>query len=186
MTHTFLAPPRSSSDSVLFPSHHAVPLIVFSCAKCQTHIASHSSIVSKAFTGRFGHAVLVRDARNVINGAPCERMLISGLHSVADISCAGCNANLGWKYIATGERSQKYKVGCYILELRRVLKESVVTSDLCPSSPFGSLTNDNDTLASGHIAASSDLRQWLDKELARKLDEETSPQPTASSLAIST
>ncbi|KAK7207187.1 Yippee/Mis18, partial [Myxozyma melibiosi] len=89
---------------------------IFSCAKCQTHIAANSAVVSKAFTGRFGRAVLVRDVRNVVLGAPCERMLISGLHSLADISCSGCSAYLGWKYIATNEQSQKYKVGCFILE----------------------------------------------------------------------
>ena len=37
-------------------------------------------------------------------------MLITGLHTVADIFCTVCNTNLGWKYEAAFEEGQKYKV----------------------------------------------------------------------------
>lgn len=33
-----------------------------------------------------------------------------------------CGSNLGWKYLAAEDRSQRYKVGKYILETGRVLK----------------------------------------------------------------
>jgi hypothetical protein len=37
-------------------------------------------------------------------------MLITGLHTVADIFCTVCDANLGWKYEMAYEEGQKYKV----------------------------------------------------------------------------
>ena len=39
---------------------------------------------------------------------------------MSDISCALCGNVLGWKYVAAEEESQKYKVGKYILETKRV------------------------------------------------------------------
>lgn len=39
---------------------------------------------------------------------------------VADISCAICEKVVGWKYVDAREEAQKYKVGKFILEMRRV------------------------------------------------------------------
>lgn len=39
---------------------------------------------------------------------------------VSDISCAICGMVLGWKYVQASEESQKYKVGKYILETKRI------------------------------------------------------------------
>jgi Yippee zinc-binding/DNA-binding /Mis18, centromere assembly len=36
---------------------------------------------------------------NVDVGAHEDRMLITGLHTVADIRCTGCNTVIGWKYV---------------------------------------------------------------------------------------
>jgi hypothetical protein len=36
---------------------------------------------------------------NVITGPPEDRLLLTGLHTVADLCCAGCKALLGWKYV---------------------------------------------------------------------------------------
>ncbi|KAK9451292.1 yippee zinc-binding/DNA-binding /Mis18, centromere assembly-domain-containing protein, partial [Limtongia smithiae] len=113
----------------LMSAVHPHPLTIYCCAKCQTHIVPYDAIISKSFTGRFGRAVLVSGVMNINIGKPFERMLITGLHSVADIFCANCHINVGWKYLATHERSQKYKVGKYILELRRVVKETEVVDD---------------------------------------------------------
>jgi len=41
---------------------------------------------------------------------------------VSDISCAVCGAVLGWKYVSAEEESQKYKVGMFILETKRVIQ----------------------------------------------------------------
>jgi hypothetical protein len=41
---------------------------------------------------------------------------------VSDISCVACGQGLGWKYVDAEEESQKYKVGNFILEMKRVVK----------------------------------------------------------------
>ena len=65
---------------------------------------------------RHGQAFLFESAVNLICG-PCEqRMLITGLHEVCDISCSICGAVVGWKYIDAYEEDQKYKIGKFILE----------------------------------------------------------------------
>lgn len=48
------------------------------------------------------------------------RQLVTGAHTVSDISCAQCGSVLGWKYVAAEEEGQRYKVGKFILETRRV------------------------------------------------------------------
>ena len=51
---------------------------------------------------------------------------MTGMHTVADIRCAGetCGSVLGWKYVAAEDESQKYKVGKFILECGRVVRVS--------------------------------------------------------------
>ncbi|CAN6840113.1 unnamed protein product [Brassica oleracea var. botrytis] len=44
-----------------------------------------------------------------------ERMMLSGMHTVANIFCCCCGQNVGWKY-ATHEKDQKYKEGKFVLE----------------------------------------------------------------------
>ena len=48
------------------------------------------------------------------------RQLVTGHHTVSDISCAFCDAVLGWRYVEAEEEAQRYKVGKYILETKRV------------------------------------------------------------------
>lgn len=40
---------------------------------------------------------------------------------VADVSCIICGTVLGWKYVDAKEVGQKYKIGKYILEMKRVV-----------------------------------------------------------------
>lgn len=89
-----------------------------------------SQIVSKGFTGRYGRAFLVapppppadeRDLVNIRVGRSEDRQLVTGWHVVADICCATCSRKLGWKYVDAREKSQRYKVGKYILEVERVV-----------------------------------------------------------------
>ena len=51
---------------------------------------------------------------------PVPRNLVTGAHTVSDISCAICGSVLGWKYVNAQEEGQRYKVGKFILETRRV------------------------------------------------------------------
>ncbi|KAF3246883.1 hypothetical protein TWF192_006696 [Orbilia oligospora] len=94
------------------------------CSTCHTNLCFTSSVISKGFTGRHGRAYLVSSLLppNIIHGKPTSRALQTGAHTVSDISCKICGSNLGWKYIYAEERTQRYKVGKYILETGRVRK----------------------------------------------------------------
>ena len=104
------------------------------CAKCSTDLCLTSQIISKGFTGRHGRAYLVQGTPSHIGPAPTSnvqlpntyqnkavpRNLVTGQHTVSDISCAICGSVLGWKYVEASEESQKYKVGKFILETKRI------------------------------------------------------------------
>ncbi|GJR70932.1 acyl-CoA N-acyltransferase [Tanacetum coccineum] len=53
---------------------------------------------------------------NVTVGVKEDRMMMTGLHTVADISCVKCGSNVGWTYETAHEKNQKYKEGKSILE----------------------------------------------------------------------
>ena len=53
---------------------------------------------------------------NVSLGPKEERILSTGLHTVRDIYCIGCEVNVGWYYHEAAEESQKYKKGIGIIE----------------------------------------------------------------------
>ncbi|KAI0601638.1 yippee zinc-binding/DNA-binding /Mis18, centromere assembly-domain-containing protein [Biscogniauxia sp. FL1348] len=102
------------------------------CSTCGTDFGFCSQIVSKGFTGRYGRAYLVSapenrqqtktsDLINIKVGKPETRLLVTGSHVVADITCAVCYAKVGWKYVDAKEESQRYKVGKFILETQRVV-----------------------------------------------------------------
>ncbi|KAL4452261.1 hypothetical protein ABPG75_007923 [Micractinium tetrahymenae] len=96
---------------------------IYTCSQCKTHCTEHSQLISKAFQGRHGRAYLFSDVVNITVGPREDRMLITGLHTVADIYCITCNSVLGWKYEVAYEESQKYKEGKFILEKAKVMKE---------------------------------------------------------------
>ncbi|KAJ6892906.1 protein yippee-like [Populus alba x Populus x berolinensis] len=82
---------------------------IYSCKHCRTHIALYDDIVSKSFHCRHGKAYLFKKVVNVFVGEKEERMMITGLHTVADIFCETAH-----------EKSQKYKEGKSVLERFKV------------------------------------------------------------------
>ncbi|TID22221.1 Protein yippee-like protein [Venturia nashicola] len=114
------------------------------CCRCLAHIAPAHSIISKGFTGRHGRAYLVAppgsasgfatppinlprhhnpgNLPNTHTHKPVPRQLVTGAHTVSDISCAVCGSVLGWQYVSAAEDSQRYKVGRFILETKRVMQ----------------------------------------------------------------
>ena len=81
--------------------------------------------------GRHGRAYLVQGTTshirtttpalpNTFQNKSIARNLVTGQHVVSDISCAICGGILGWKYVEASEESQKYKVGKFILETKRI------------------------------------------------------------------
>ncbi|KAF7508367.1 hypothetical protein GJ744_009358 [Endocarpon pusillum] len=104
------------------------------CSKCGTDLCLTSQIISKGFTGRHGRAYLVQGQPshttlhshsgtlpNTYQKKAVPRQLVTGQHTVSDISCSVCESVLGWKYVEAQEESQRYKVGKFILETKRIM-----------------------------------------------------------------
>ncbi|XP_050299021.1 protein yippee-like isoform X1 [Anthonomus grandis grandis] len=96
----------------------------YSCIHCRAHLANHDELISKSFQGSQGRAYLFNSVVNVACGPAEERVLLTGLHAVADIFCECCKTTLGWKYEHAFESSQKYKEGKFIIELAHMIKEN--------------------------------------------------------------
>ncbi|GAA6026188.1 hypothetical protein JCM8202_003501 [Rhodotorula sphaerocarpa] len=103
----------SAASAAPFPPSH-VPL--FRCHHCTLPLSLTDELVSRAFQGATGPAILVRSAWNVREGERETKNLMSGRHVIATIRCSGCDVELGWRYYTSPNSSQKYKEGKYILE----------------------------------------------------------------------
>lgn len=106
-------------QAYLAPCHRT-----YSCIHCRAHLANHDELISKSFQGSQGRAYLFNSVVNVGCGPAEERVLLTGLHAVADIYCLCCRTTLGWKYEHAFESSQKYKEGKYIIELAHMIKDN--------------------------------------------------------------
>ena len=67
----------------------------YSCVHCRAHLANHDELISKSFQGSQGRAYLFNSVVNVGCGPAEERVLLTGLHAVADIYCDCCKTTLG-------------------------------------------------------------------------------------------
>ncbi|KAI8087929.1 Yippee/Mis18 [Gilbertella persicaria] len=103
--------------------HYLITNQLFTCSSCHCHLLDQKSIISRTFQGRNGPAYLVSDVVNVTIGTREERMLLTGIHTIADIVCNQCQVKIGWKYMRALEEPQKYKEGKYIVEKSRVSKD---------------------------------------------------------------
>nr|GMC48624.1 protein yippee-like At5g53940 [Ipomoea batatas] len=82
----------------------------------EARIAKLDVCLAQAFHCRRGKAYLFNNVVNNMVGPLEERMMLSGMHTVADIFCCCCGQIIGWKYEAAHEKSQKYKEGKFVLE----------------------------------------------------------------------
>lgn len=96
----------------------------FSCAKCAASIALQDELISKSFSGRDGRGYLMNSAENVKLGKREERPLLTGVHTVADVFCLGCDDRIGWFYHKASDAGQKYKEGKFLLEREKLVKEN--------------------------------------------------------------
>ena len=139
-TETNSSAASSPSFDPIDPDYLSGHTAYLRCGRCAADLCLTSAIVSRGFTGRWGRAYLVSAVGsfdefrpggaprpteaaalpNTNTHKPVPRQLVTGAHTVSDVSCAFCDYVLGWKYVAAEEESQKYKVGKYILETRRV------------------------------------------------------------------
>ncbi|KAH1063554.1 hypothetical protein J1N35_028541 [Gossypium stocksii] len=102
----------------------------YRCGFCKTHLALPDDLVSRSFHCRRGKAYLFNNVVNITVGDLEERMMMSGIHTVADIFCCCCGQIVGWKYEAAYEKSQKYKEGKFVLERGRIVDEIDFSSEV--------------------------------------------------------
>jgi hypothetical protein len=95
---------------------------IYSCATCGAHISMTSYVLSKKFQGKSGRAYMMRKVVNCYLGPREDRVLIAGLHTVADVRCRCCESLLGWKYLEVFDNHQRLKVGRYVLEKAHIVK----------------------------------------------------------------
>ncbi|KAJ6594207.1 yippee-domain-containing protein [Mycena capillaripes] len=106
----------------------------YNCSKCSAVIALKDETITKLFQGRDGRGLqdllmipdgsLMHSAVNLKLGSHEDRSLITGVHTVADAFCMGCNERIGWFYHKASDFSQKYKEGKYLLEREKLVKEN--------------------------------------------------------------
>ncbi|KAJ3401389.1 hypothetical protein CcCBS67573_g08822 [Chytriomyces confervae] len=92
---------------------------ILACKACGTHLShnGNNNLISKDFHGHHGKAWLMRTVFNTVLGEPSSRAMTTGVHVVADIDCTSCGTTVGWKYVKAMETSQRYKEGCFIIEI---------------------------------------------------------------------
>uniref|UniRef100_A0A8C4L2D8 Protein yippee-like n=1 Tax=Equus asinus asinus TaxID=83772 RepID=A0A8C4L2D8_EQUAS len=119
----------------------------YSCVHCRAHLAKHDELISKSFQGSHGRAYLFNSVVNVGCGPAEQRLLLTGLHSVADIFCESCKTTLGWKYVSTWREAHPLK-----WTVSMALQAPLTTSGLCTvqrgkrdRSRRGTLGSRNDT-----------------------------------------
>ncbi|KAG9316815.1 hypothetical protein JVU11DRAFT_2880 [Chiua virens] len=102
----------------------------FICANCSAVLALQDELISKSFSGREGRGFLMHTAVNVKLGRKEDRPLLTGVHTVADVFCLGCDDRVGWYYHKASDQTQKYKEGDsssqgkYLLEREKLVKEN--------------------------------------------------------------
>lgn len=161
------------------------------CSTCSADLALTSQIISKGFTGRHGRAYLVGpptsdpasvspssystpDLVNVRVGRCESRQLVTGWHTVADISCFMCHAKLGWKYVDAKEYTQQYKVGKFILETERVVTyRSWEDSPITPVVSIGGESAGAATASDEEVEFDSDDEDECDDIFAGTWDRES-------------
>ncbi|KAI8331575.1 protein yippee-like 3 [Chlamydoabsidia padenii] len=97
---------------------------IYSCGNCRTNLIYQDDIISKGFQGQTGRAYLVVRISNIKLGVKEKRMLMTGIHTIAEISCILCHNKLGWKYIYAVEQPQKFKENKFIVEKLKIVKET--------------------------------------------------------------
>ncbi|CCE64796.1 hypothetical protein TPHA_0I02950 [Tetrapisispora phaffii CBS 4417] len=115
---------RVSSSSASSTSHYKVSknFVTYGCRTCRTHLSSYSQIMSKDYRGKTGDAYLMHNVVNVVEGEPEVRSMITGDYIVCDILCHWCKNVVGWKYLESEKKEQRYKEGTYVLELQTICK----------------------------------------------------------------
>nr|XP_033777972.1 protein yippee-like 2 isoform X1 [Geotrypetes seraphini]XP_033777973.1 protein yippee-like 2 isoform X1 [Geotrypetes seraphini] len=120
---------RSKTFQAYLPSCHRT----YSCIHCRAHLANHDELISKSFQGSRGRAYLFNSVVNVGCGPAEERVLLTGLHAVADIYCENCKTTLGWKYKSNQHRTSNLEAIAEENQLQS--KQTQHPCSQCPAHP---------------------------------------------------
>ncbi|KAM7251372.1 hypothetical protein ACFE04_023255 [Oxalis oulophora] len=97
----------------------------YRCKFCRTHLALPDDLVSRDLYTNFDFVFedvsldfAFLQLYNITMGTLEERMMLSGMHTVADIFCCCCG-----QIESALEKSQKYKEGKFVLERGRIVDE---------------------------------------------------------------
>uniref|UniRef100_A0A7C8ZNM9 Protein yippee-like n=1 Tax=Opuntia streptacantha TaxID=393608 RepID=A0A7C8ZNM9_OPUST len=96
----------------------------YRCRCCDSPLALADDVLSRSFNCRKGRAYLFENVVNVSVGPEEDRLMMSGMHTVADIFCCSCGQLLGWKYMVARDKNQKFKEGKVVLERWRITEDS--------------------------------------------------------------
>ncbi|XP_071905267.1 protein yippee-like At5g53940 isoform X1 [Coffea arabica] len=99
----------------------------YKCKFCKTHLALAGDLVSRGFHSRRGKAYLFSNAVNISVGPREDRMMLSGMHTVADIYCCRCGQIVGWKYVSF---CFKYVFACLQRHFHSLFLTFFVTSNV--------------------------------------------------------
>ncbi|KAM5541855.1 hypothetical protein V8D89_004584 [Ganoderma adspersum] len=112
-------PPSPPSTSQLDPLNvtQAGPPRAFVCAQCHTRVAHTARLVSTAYRGHAGKAALFSAMRNVALDPPSILLMDSGAYTIQEFICKTCETYLGWRFVRAHDGPERWKEGCFVLEL---------------------------------------------------------------------
>ncbi|KAF8893305.1 hypothetical protein BD779DRAFT_1669637 [Infundibulicybe gibba] len=95
------------------------------CKRCYMCITSHNVLLpqglipphSRSFRGFSGKASLFTETYNVKLSRPAVQLMVTGAHTMQEITCVACSAYLGWKIVRAHDLSERWKEGHCLLEL---------------------------------------------------------------------
>lgn len=75
---------------------------------------------------------------NVKVAQPVVQLMVTGAHTMQEITCRHCSTYLGWYIVRAHEESEKWKEGHFLLELENVTPKTHTSHASSTSSESGS------------------------------------------------
>ncbi|KAF8692083.1 hypothetical protein AX14_002629 [Amanita brunnescens Koide BX004] len=118
-------PPELACGRVQLQTTSPIASCPIACKKCYTCITSVNVHLppssyppdSRAFRGFHGKASLFTETYNVKLGRPSVQLMVTGAHTMQEITCSQCSTYLGWKIVRAHEHPERWKEGLCLLEL---------------------------------------------------------------------
>ncbi|KAF8630673.1 hypothetical protein AX15_002819 [Amanita polypyramis BW_CC] len=91
---------------------------IFIPSRCRAHhLLGQYPPDSQGFRGFLGKASLFTETYNVKFSRPSVQLMVTGAHTMQEITCSQCSTYLGWKIIRAHEHPERWKEGLCLLEL---------------------------------------------------------------------